>query len=224
MGEFKPEFNEKNQEKVNGEWVYTAKSIVRELGCTIREASHLMETIKFNWELQRNFGMKVSEDSPIKTVHRNDVPNRPKIKIIDEKWFDDIVGVRKRAKSSEYCPYVIDSEDEEVMEILNLESGDPISAYMALYNCKGPAAQKMFDYRMRIDELQQKLLQAVSPLRSEDDQADDPLDPGDFLNATEDDFPPEHEILLHGKKFKARGFLSLSDFVSVKDIRERYKE
>ena len=84
MGKYKPEFNEKNQEKVNGEWVYTAKSVVRELKCPARKASDIMRLMEASWKEGNMWGGESTANYPVRYVRREDITRHPRLKVIDD--------------------------------------------------------------------------------------------------------------------------------------------
>ena len=221
MGEFKPEFNEKNQEKVNGEWVYTAKSIVRELGCTMRQANEVMKRMEADWQIKDEEVLEISENNPIRLIQRNDITRRPFINIINDDWFESEMYDFKHSMDPESYPKVINKKDEEVKKILNLKSDNPIKAYMALYGCNGRAARRMMDYREEINALQLELQMLREKYNEIEKMKGTRVFP---LYDIQDDRPPEHEVIIRGKKDRGIGMLSLSDYVSLEEIRDGYEK
>ena len=221
MEKYEPEFNEKNQEKVNGKWVYTAKSIVRELGCTMRQANEVMKRMEADWQIKDEEVLEISENNPIRLIQRNDITRRPFINIINDDWFESEMYDFKHSMDPKSYPKVLNEEDEKVKKILNLKSDNPIEAYMALYDCRSRAARRMMDYRNEINTLQLELRMMCKKYNEAKEGKKSHIFP---RYDVQKDMPPEHEVILGGKKYRGIGILSLSDYVSLEDIRAYYRK
>lgn len=221
MSKFEPEFNEKNQEKVNGKWVYTAKSLVRIYRCSNKKAGEMLDELEAMWEFNHKGGDDKFPSDPIKTVHREDVPTRPKIRIMSSEYFEEVLNFNKIARKLPGAPHAIDREkNNEIIQRLGLRSADPVDAYMALYTTRKPMAEKIVDKCYEIFGLKKKIFY----LCMENEKTKEEIfnngytEPFPNVVITLDDFPPEHEYMVDGKRQRARGPVILSDFINLEDI------